>query len=204
MKICPRCLVEYEKGWGNHCSRSCSNARRHSLETRLKISSSVPKKIRIPCPLCLGPKPTKTAKLCSSCARKDPENRLKISRGTTGKTGGWRNFGGSGKKGTVDGIIYQSSWELAWILYHRDNSISFERCVENFPYEFRGKTRKYYPDFKIGEKYVEVKGVIDEKTAAKFSQFPRDKVLEVFDRNAMKPILDWVVEKYGKEFASVM
>jgi hypothetical protein len=96
-------------------------------------------------------------------------NREITSKAVTGKTGGWRNFGGNGKKGTFEGFLYQSSWELIWIKYHIQNNITFRRCNEHFEYEFGGKVRKYFPDFYLTDtgEYIEVKGFPSEQTDAK-------------------------------------
>ena len=108
------------------------------------------------------------------------ETRQKLSKSLKGKTGGFKNFGGSGKKGTFEGYLYQSSWELIFIKYCLNNGIKFRRCNEHFDYVFEGKKHKYYPDFYLidEERYVEVKGFPSKRTDAKI-QSVRDKGFKI-------------------------
>lgn len=117
-----------------------------------------------------------------------------------GKSGGWRNFGGNGKSGTYNGHIYQSSWELAWIVYHLDHGIEFIRPTEYFEYEFEGKIRKYYPDFYLinNNEYVEVKGFWSENTEAKInSVLDKGLKITVIGGNDITPYLEYYKTKAG-------
>ena len=53
---------------------------------------------------------------------------------------------------------FDSSWELAFFIYNRDNGVDISRCYETFEYEYDSKIHHYTPDFKIGDKYIEIKG----------------------------------------------
>ena len=112
--------------------------------------------------------------------------------------GGYREKSGTSKRGWYKGIFCGSSWELAWVIYQLDHGIAFTRNRESFQYEFGGKVRKYYPDFKVGDEYVEIKGYKKPDVDAKVSQFPRDKKLTMLYREQMQPIFDYVFPKYGK------
>lgn len=62
-------------------------------------------------------------------------------------------------KYTYNSIIFDSSYELAYYIWLSDNNIKFEyRPNIQFEYEYDGKTHYYNPDFKIGERLVELKG----------------------------------------------
>ena len=134
---------------------------------------------------------------CSSECKKlfgvSQVTRDKISVAVTGKTGGWRNFGGNGIKGEYEGWLYQSSWERAWIIYHLTENIPFRRCTEYFTYSFDGKQRKYYPDFYLTElsTYVEVKGFWSDKTAAKIAAIPEGFSVLVVGKDEIKPMLEY-------------
>lgn len=131
--------------------------------------------------------------------------RIKISE-TMKKnpsSGGIRKGSGRGKKGWYKGFWCDSSWELAWVIYNIDNQIVFERNNLGFEYNFSGKTHKYYPDFKIGETYYEIKGrrsyeKLDDENKNKISSFQHNLV--VLYEGEMKPYLDYVIKKYGKDF----
>ena len=113
------------------------------------------------------------------------------------------NLCGKGKRGIYKGILCQSSWELAWVLYQMDNGVNFIRNTQYFYYSFDGETKLYYPDFYLPEIdiYVEVKGYYDKKSQAKVEQFKGNII--VLQLNDMKPILKYVVDKYGKSFTDL-
>ncbi|MEI7942893.1 MAG: hypothetical protein WCH76_06985 [Candidatus Riflemargulisbacteria bacterium] len=52
---------------------------------------------------------------------------LSVSMKAGGKSGGYRRKSGRGKHGWYKGIWCDSSWELAWVMYHLDHGIPFER-----------------------------------------------------------------------------
>lgn len=121
-------------------------------------------------------------------------------------SGGLRIGSGRGKKGRYKGYWCDSSWELAWVIYNLDHNISFERNNISFEYKYKGQNRKYFPDFLIGETYYEVKGRrnfqgLDDENKEKIRQFP--KKIVVLYSNEMKPYLEYVVNKYGKDFVKL-
>lgn len=123
------------------------------------------------------------------------ETRRKLS-----KSGGYRYGSGLGKHGRYKGYKCDSSWELAYVIYNLEHNITFERNRERFQYRIDGKLHHYTPDFICDGKYVEIKGYINEKWKAKVEQFPKDKTLLILYKTDMKPYLDYVVNKYGKDF----
>ncbi len=119
------------------------------------------------------------------------------------KSGGLRHGSGRGKKGWYKGYWCDSTWELAWVIYHTDHQITFERNKEFFTYEYLDKKRKYYPDFVIGDTYYEIKGRrsfhdIDDQNKEKIRQFKKNIVV-LFEKD-IKVFLDYVIDKYGKDF----
>lgn len=118
-------------------------------------------------------------------------------------SGGLRKGSGRGKKGWYCGYWCDSSWELAWVIYNIDNCILFERNNIGFNYLYNGSVRKYYPDFKIGETYYEIKGRrkyddLDDENKEKISQFKHK--LEILYAKDMFKYLDYVIKKYGKDY----
>ena len=54
---------------------------------------------------------------------------------------------------------FDSSPEIAFYIWLKDNNIPFEYQPDmSFDYEFDEKTHKYFPDFKVGDIYFEIKG----------------------------------------------
>jgi len=110
---------------------------------------------------------------------------------------------GKGKRGYYKGYYCQSSWELAYVIYCLEHGINVERCERGFKYTFEGKERTYYPDFylPVTDTYIEVKGYYDAKSKAKKEQFVGN--LLILQKREMKPILNYVIEKYGKNFVDM-
>jgi hypothetical protein len=133
----------------------------------------------------------KDRKYCSEdCYKKDP-----LAKKTSG---GYRPTSGRGKCGWYMGYWCQSSWELAFIIYHIDKCIKFDRNKEGFKYIFEGKEHIYYPDFKKDNEYIEVKGYMSKQVIAKIEQFPHKLV--IIDKKGIIPYVEYVEEKYGKDF----
>lgn len=105
------------------------------------------------------------------------------------------------KYGTYKGFYCDSAWELAFVVYHLDNNIAIIRNTEAFSYLLDGKEHKYYPDFKVSDVYYEVKGICTERDLAKFNSFPKKYCLQVIDKKAIKPYLQYMHSTYGKDFA---
>lgn len=131
---------------------------------------------------------------------KSDETKKKISKNAKNQGfGGYNPKGGRGKKGWYKGYWCDSSWELAWVIFNLDNNIVFSKNTKKFSYTYRGKTKNYIPDFLLESgQYIEVKGYYTEEVREKIKQFPY--IIEVFDLKKMKPILDYVEMKYGKDF----
>lgn len=106
------------------------------------------------------------------------------------------------------GQNFDTGWELAFYIWYKDHGIELVHEPEGLKYKDRnGKEHFYFPDFKIGETYYEIKG----------SQFfdvegnPKDDYKDKFDfmrsigvvlirSKEIKPYLKYVSEKYGKDF----
>lgn len=107
---------------------------------------------------------------------------------------------GRGKKGWYKNIFCDSSWELAFVLYHKDNNLDIQRCVEVRTYQFEGQLKNYYPDFIVGNQLYEIKGYITPQSEAKQLYNPDIKLLA---KEAMKQYLDYAVSQYGKNYTDL-
>lgn len=222
--ICPKCgksfkkeIKEYKFRNSNgkfYCSRTCANSRKHTDSTKLKIANSV-KEFAIKngykepeekfCKLC-GIKLCKTNKsnLCHNCLWKPEERRKFLSQRLKGSgAGGYRENAAKGLRGKYHGIHCDSTWELVYLVYQLDHGIEIIRNTDGFEYEFENEKHIYYPDFKVGDTYIEIKGREYPKWKYKIEQFPKDKKLIVLYKNDLKDYFRYVKNKYGRNFTSL-
>lgn len=142
---------------------------------------------------------SKTSEICSCECRKKYVGR-KISEAVKGKTGGLReNSYKRYKSGNYRGIHCDSSYELAFLVYNIEHNIDIERNRNYLTYAFDGRQFKYYPDFVIDGVFYEIKGYESDKDRAKREQHP--EVVQI-DKDGIQPYMDYVVEKYGKDFTN--
>lgn len=215
-KTCIHCgrKISYEKRRNKFCSCNCSakksnstrilivtddmrnRARKQMLEQQSRgICITAKDKIKKLCEICN----TEFEVSPSESHRKFCSRKCSSKMDRTGLGGGYRSNSGRGKRGWYKGFHCQSSWELAWVIYSLDHAIKFKRNNIAFQYEFEGKIRKYYPDFILEDAtYVEIKGYNSEQWISKKSQFPHK--LQILDKELIKPYIQYVEEKYGKDF----
>lgn len=63
------------------------------------------------------------------------------------------------RKYTFENLHFDSSWEIAYYIWLKDNSKNFEiHPNKHFTYFFDDKKHRYHPDFLVDGKYVEIKG----------------------------------------------
>lgn len=111
--------------------------------------------------------------------------------------------------------LFDSSWELAVWIWAKETGKNIKHeptCIE---YEYLGAKHNYFPDFEIDGKLVEIKGdhFFNEKgemicpfDSSKNGLYEAKylKALEVdvefWKDKEIRPILDWVEEKYTEDF----
>lgn len=113
------------------------------------------------------------------------------------KLGGYVQGSGRGKKGWYKGFFCDSSWELAYVIYCLEHNIKIVRNTEKRQYTWKNRVKNYIPDFIVEGSLVEVKGYKTEQWLAKIKANPDVKVLY---EQELKPVLDYVKNKYGKNF----
>lgn len=125
----------------------------------------------------------------------------RISLGQNYRFGGYREGSARNYKyGYYHGILCDSSWELAFLLYHLDNKSNIKRNTDYFEYIYNDKVHKYFPDFIIDNVYYEIKGRYFDPVEAKLSQFPKDKTLILIDKNKIQKYVSYAKNTYGKDF----
>ena len=115
------------------------------------------------------------------------------------------------KKYNYNGIRFDSSWELAFWIYHKDNEIEISREPKSPEYEYEGKKHYYFPDFEVNGKLYEIKGCqflikkdinlgfknpLDE---AKYQCAISNGVTFIFDKE-IKFYLNYIKNKYGHDY----
>ncbi len=129
------------------------------------------------------------------------ETKKRLSVVAKGRNlGGYKKGSGRGKKGWYQGFFCDSSWELAFVIYCLEHQIPLERNTEMRQYVWQDKVRNYLPDFVVDGVTTEVKGY---KTAQWLAKMEFNPDVRVLYQNDMKPILDYVISKYGKNFVEL-
>lgn len=113
------------------------------------------------------------------------------------KLGGYVEGSGRGKKGWCRGFFCDSSWELAFVLYHTDHGSDIKRCKTPRTYEFNGSVKRYFPDFVVNDLIYEIKGYRTDQWEAKHRANP--DVVPLFEKD-LKPVIAYVVDKYGQDY----
>lgn len=114
-----------------------------------------------------------------------------------GKYGGLKEGSGRGKGGWYRGYYCYSSWELAFVIFHLDHSIPIQRCTQVRTYPWLGYQRRYFPDFIVEGKVIEIKGFLTPQWAAKHKANPDVICLLAQD---IEPYLKYVRGVYGKDY----
>jgi len=208
MKVCPKCNTQHSRP-GRFCGRSCSNSRSWTISDRLKKSEAAltsphvqsayqkraqPKEARIcvVCSLTYYVRPNSPSRFCSrTCFHQNEHVRI-----WTKKAGGYRLGSGRGKSGWFEGAYYDSSYELAFALYNRDQNLGYVRNTTQFDLT----QVQYIPDFVHATTggYVEIKGFVTDKDRLKWSLF--QPPLLVLTKVELEPVFDYVHKKYGPDF----
>jgi hypothetical protein len=199
---CIKCNKEHTGnfGSGKYCSRSCANSRKFSKEAILKKSLANSNQV----PWNAGKKYRIAKWTTSKCLRcgDDIEHTISEERKYHADcwlqaSGGYRKGSGIGKSGCYRGIWCDSSYELAWVIYHLEHNIPFERNRKKFSYEWNGVVKQYIPDFIKDNEIIEIKGYVDNQVQAKLNSVPNLKVL--FKKDLILEF-GYVESKYGKDF----
>lgn len=130
--------------------------------------------------------------------QKELERKQKISNSMKGNTN-WKfnKCHGNAKQGWYKGIHCDSTWELAYLVYHIENNLYIERCTKYLDFIWNNEHHKYIPDFITDEGTIEIKGRKSKKSIEKEKQFPNVKVIDI---KLIKPYLAYVINKYGQNF----
>lgn len=210
---CENCgkVIDGSYGSGRFCNRHCAtiygNTHRPKRSAESKKKTSISVKNSIKCQI--AAERSRKIYHCKQCNKeffisdiRDIRGRLYCSKECKHKylsehTGGYREGSGRGKQGWYKGIHCDSSWELAFLVYHLDHNLYIERCKEKRQYVWNNKQHTYYPDFITDDGIIEIKGYSTDQWKSKEEQNPDVIVLYKDD---MKLYLDYVINTYGTDF----
>ena len=210
---CENCgkVIDGSYGSGRFCNRHCAtiygNTHRPKRSAESKKKTSISVKNSIKCQI--AAERSRKIYHCKYCNKefsisdiREINGRLYCSKECKHKylsehTGGYRQGSGRGKQGWYKGIHCDSSWELAYLVYHLDHNLYIERCKEKRQYVWNNKQHTYYPDFITDDGIIEIKGYSTDQWKSKEEQNSDVKVLY---KNEIKPYLDYVTNKYGTDF----
>ena len=133
---------------------------------------------------------------CDECRKIYLSNNAKIHNVGGLKINSYKKY----KSGTYHNIHCDSSWELAFIIYCEDHNINVKRNTKCFEYIYNDKTFKYYPDFNVNGTLYEIKGYENDKAKEKHKQYPN---IIYLDKEKIKPYIDYVINKYGKNYVEL-
>ncbi len=221
---CERCgkimTTKFESG--RFCSIQCCNSHPHSPASKKKISIAskahaektadkraqnkkalIDKYERNPsrCKICNAPLPYEKREL-KACS-KECENELhrRFRNDYIDKYGLGKHNTKHYKYGTYKGVKCDSSWELAFVMYHIDHNIAFTRnTLLSFTYDYEEKTHRYFPDFIVGNVIIEIKGQDSDEARCKAASVPDSVAYKLLLYNDMKPYIKYAEKTYGKDF----
>lgn len=109
------------------------------------------------------------------------------------------------RKYKYDDVLFDSSWEISYYIWLKDNKIDFKFHPLPLEYEFNKEKHFYFPDFIVENKYVEIKGpqlfqkMLEPNTLdnAKYNCMIKNGV-EI--KTNCDEYIKYVNEKYGKDF----
>ena len=107
-----------------------------------------------------------------------------------------------------DKIYFDSSWELGYYIWLKDNNVDFEfHPNKSFNYIFENKQHKYFPDFNINGLIIEIKSdhllkkMYKENTLdnAKYNCMKENNVV-ILNSIYIKHVFKYINEKYGRNY----
>jgi len=126
------------------------------------------------------------------------------SNALVGKSGGYREGAGRTKSGWFSNIWCVSLYELAFVIYNIDHNNTIVRNRDYFEYvDHNDKIRKYYPDFRVNGRLVEIKGVQRE-----YDQIKLNSVTEPIDyfrgKEGNKLFLNYACSTYNVSYRELV
>jgi hypothetical protein len=205
---CEKCGTNYETSstWGSarFCSRACANSRTKTQAQKELARHQMTGSKRKPETIQKGIETKKAKRLASSKANCIVcQTELTKSGKKTCSRECWieskRVYAlkqvkhGGGHKGRYKGIPCDSTYELAYLIWHLDHGIYITRASAIYSYSYKDKISSYIPDFVVEGQEVEIKGFMSARAQAKLDQNPQ---VFVVDKVAIQPFIRYVKQTY--------
>ena len=222
--FCKNCGKEYYGSWSkwiqsDFCCKEC--ARSYSTKAKRKeTSEKIRNKLKgrryiiqdnkqvqlkielVPCPICgkmlTEEQVRRKRKTCSKECGQKLGTQKNIANGLYHRNGGFRPGSVRSRWGYYKGIYCASTYELVYLIYSLEHDIPIKRNKDYFNYEINNVSKRYLPDFKINETYIEIKNFprkdVDIKAEAVTKQGKEIKVLYYKD---LEEIMNYIDSKYN-------
>lgn len=216
--ICELCQNEHNGSYGSgrFCSKECARSfstKAKRKEINEKVSKTLTGRIspkrgkdfsleKRYCPICnkeLSEYSLKHKhKTCSyECGRKLSVLKLK-EKGIYTKNAGFKPGSVRSRWGYYKDIYCASTYELVYLIYSLEHNIPIERNKDYFNYKINNVSKRYLPDFKINETYIEIKNFprkeVDIKAEAVIKQGKEIKILYYKD---LEEMMNYIDSKYN-------
>lgn len=155
------------------------------------------------CPICNKEFYNKKHKYCSEECKKIGRHKKLSDLARNNNFGGYEpNSIKNHHHGNYKGIHYDSSWELAYLVWNIEHNIDIKRCNEVRTYITEdNKIHKYFPDFIVNNEIIEIKGYFGKGAQLKAAQNPDIHILKYED---LKDIIQYVINKYGNKYWEIL
>lgn len=191
-----------EKGWQTYKNKTDYDHNMHNPDSKEKVKNTTIKNYGG-----IGMASDELRKKCESTnlklyGVKHPIQNTEVFRKTKAKY-------------KFDDYIFDSSWELAYYIWLKDNNIEFEyHPKDTFIYEYNNVMHEYCPDFKINNEFYEIKGDmffenekminpynrnLDCKMQAKYECMIKNKI-NILKYDDIKSYLEYISIKYGNNY----
>lgn len=125
------------------------------------------------------------------------KQRISQSMRNNPTSGGLRHGSGRGRKGWYKGFFCDSTYELVFVIYNLDHSISFRRNTNYYEYEYNNRVHKYYPDFEMGDgSLIEIKGYRTDVVDIKLKSVT-NRQIKILYKNDIKYMFEYVQAHYS-------
>lgn len=200
---------KFEKGdYRKFCSDKCSKGRKWSDEHKIKLSEICKNSEKVKkANQRIGISKRKngiqfTCLYCGEIGYDNNKNRKYHSECWLKCSGGLRKGSSRGKHGWYENFWCDSSYELAFLIYCLEHDIKIERNRKGYKYHYKEKDHYYYPDFRVDGVLTEIKNFKSELTDVKIKSV--DEKINVIYKDTINPYLEYVIEKYGKDFVKLL